>query len=63
MAIDRLREKYYSPMMFDNDGFFREFIYNNISGQHAILDLGAGAGEQFEYDLKGINYTYYRVKT
>jgi len=49
---DRLKKSYYSASQYDNDSVFLEMIETNISSGFVVLDLGAGAGHKFIYNLK-----------
>lgn len=49
---DRLKEKFYSALKYDNDIFFLDMVENHIESGYIVLDLGAGAGRKFIYDLK-----------
>ncbi|MFC1636038.1 methyltransferase domain-containing protein [Planctomycetota bacterium] len=51
---DKLKEKFYKARQYDNDTVFLEMIGNNIESGSVVLDLGAGAGRKFFYDLKSI---------
>ena len=48
----KLKEKLYSTRQYDNDTVFLEIVENNIDSGSVVLDLGAGAGLKFLYDLK-----------
>ncbi len=52
MDINSIKQRLYEPGQFDNDGFFRQMIYEAIGPQSCVLDAGAGAGEIFQYELK-----------
>jgi len=49
---NRLKEKSYSTRQYDNDAIFLEMVENNVEPGSVVLDLGAGAGRKFPYDLK-----------
>ena len=49
---DRLKEKFYRARQYDNDTAFLEMVERNIESGYVVLDLGAGAGHKFAYDLK-----------
>jgi ubiquinone/menaquinone biosynthesis C-methylase UbiE len=51
-SCDRLKERLYSPWHWDNDAVFLEMIESRIGPGSMVLDLGAGAGCKFPYDLK-----------
>jgi len=50
---DKLKEKFYSSGEYDNDTVFLEMVEDDIESGYVVLDLGAGAGRKFPYDLKG----------
>jgi hypothetical protein len=49
---DNLRRKLYQPDQWDNDRVFLKRIEACIRPGSVVLDLGAGAGLKFKYDLK-----------
>jgi len=49
---ENLRKRLYSPEYWDNDRVFLQLIEACIQPGWAVLDLGAGAGLKFQYELK-----------
>ncbi|MCH8904964.1 MAG: hypothetical protein IIA45_13745 [Bacteroidetes bacterium] len=49
---ENLRKRLYSPEYWDNDRVFFQLIGTCIQPGSAVLDLGAGAGLKFQYELK-----------
>lgn len=47
-----LKERFYSARQYDNDAVFLDIVEKNIELGSVVLDLGAGAGRKFLYDLK-----------
>ena len=49
---ENIKKKLYSPDYWDNDHVFLQLIEASIQPGSAVLDLGAGAGVKFQYELK-----------
>jgi len=49
---EHLRQRFYPPDRWDNDGVFLNRIEACVRPGSAVLDLGAGGGVKFRYDLK-----------
>lgn len=49
---NNLRQRFYQPDQWDNDQVFLRRIEASIGEGSTVLDLGAGTGLKFKYDLK-----------
>jgi ubiquinone/menaquinone biosynthesis C-methylase UbiE len=49
---DHLKQRFYQPDQWDNDQVFLRRIEASVRAGSAVLDLGAGTGLKFKYDLK-----------
>ncbi len=51
MNVERVKKRWYSSDLYHCD--FREMVDDAVGDGACVLDVGAGAGEVFSYDLKG----------
>ncbi|MEN6428831.1 MAG: class I SAM-dependent methyltransferase [Phycisphaerales bacterium] len=49
---DRIRQRFYTPERYDNSQMFLDMIEKCVRQGTRVLDLGAGAGLRFQYNLK-----------
>lgn len=52
MSVQKLKQKFYRPDQYNNDGPFRQLIYEAVDSNSRVMDAGAGGGELFSYELK-----------
>jgi SAM-dependent methyltransferase len=52
MISQQTKDRWYPPDRQNHDMAFRSMVYGSVTGSSRVLDAGAGAGEQFHYDLR-----------
>jgi len=52
MSVDNAKRRWYHPDQFDNDEALRQMIYDVVDPDSRVLDVGAGVGNLFPYELK-----------
>ncbi|MFC1692642.1 class I SAM-dependent methyltransferase [Candidatus Latescibacterota bacterium] len=52
MNIEKIKKRWYTPEQYNSDIIFRKMIYKAVDEDSHVLDVGAGVGEKFAYNLK-----------
>lgn len=52
MNVANVKRRYYRPDQFNNDEALRQVIYHTVEPDSQVLDVGAGVGNLFPYELK-----------